>query len=292
MKALQAILGFAKNVKASSQLFVVMLHAAVYLAASILLINYLTSFLSATAADRLGYDVHFSIAGVSSLQNTTGWCARYIGLVFTSAPLAAFSMLLLSLILIRLTPIKNNRMRLFLFQLAIASFAYFYSHILAGLIYQLSGIPRFFMGFVALFTWLRWEEGTITVVLGLLGLISSFFSVFWIPALTRLSPSRRLLSIPSLKTLLVMGLMVGPAFIGFILVISSTFPYNNDYHLLQMISIIWLSITTIFFLSLYGTNGITLVKPTFSSTSFALILIQSALIIVAGRYFLIKAVDL
>ena len=102
--------------------------SSIYLALSVLAVNYATAIFSAFAASRLGFPVSFSVAGISSLAGTTGWCASYIAYVFTSAPTISLFVYVFAIFFFHIVPVKQTQTRLFLVQLALAGFLIYYAH--------------------------------------------------------------------------------------------------------------------------------------------------------------------
>lgn len=266
--------------------------SSVYLAFSILSVNYLTACFSAFAASRLGFPVSFSVAGISSLAGTTGWCASYIAYVFTSAPIISLCTYVVVIPLFYAIPGKYINIRLFLVQLALAGFLVYYSHVLAGLFYQYGNIPRFFMGFIALLTWLRLEEVTINGILWLMAVMSPSLSLLFVPMLTRVSPSQKLLQNPTLRIALVSTVVIVPVIFGFILVAVSTAPSNVDYHFLQVVSAIPFLVLIVMLLSVYNTSGIRLVRSSYTTSDIMIQVSQIAVLVILGRALLICPISL
>jgi hypothetical protein len=207
--------------------------SGIYFSIAWVIMNYLMSGVSACFAWSLGYSPTFSLDGLSSLAATTGWCGSYIAKVFATAPIAAMLISIVSWVLFNLTNPFRTHLRTIIFWLSVAGFLVYYAHIVAGLIYLATGIPRLFMGFVAMYTWARWETETIAIVLVLQAVISLAWPLLFVPQISKLSPSRSLLEDERGKAYLFQLMFLIPMAIGLVLMMAASFPFNLHYLIIQ-----------------------------------------------------------
>lgn len=180
-------------------------------------INYITHGISAFFAWNRGYTPNFSLNGLSSLAGTTGWCGRFIAEVFASAPIAAFFISIIAWWLFTITNRFQTHLRTFILWVSLAAFIVYYGHVLAGIAYMATGISKLFMGFVAMYTWARWETETITTVLILQAILSLAIPLLFVPHISKLSYSRNLFETEHSKNRLFLIVYLYPASFGVVL---------------------------------------------------------------------------
>lgn len=225
-------LGYADSLN-SSNLWNKVVGSGIYLAIAWVLMNYLSSGVSALFAWSLDFTPHFSLNGLSSLAGTSGWCGTYVAMVFATAPIFAIAVSLVAWIAFSLASPFQTHFRTFLFWLAVVGFIIYYGHIVAGLIYLATGIPRLFMGFVAMYTWARWETETITAVLIIQAALSLIWPLLLVPRTAEFSPSTLLLD-PTNQSRLFLFVFATPLLVGSALMLAASFPLNLHYLVIQL----------------------------------------------------------
>jgi hypothetical protein len=210
--------------------------SGLYFAIAWVCVNYITHGISAFFAWNRGYTPNFTLNGLSSLTGTTGWCGRFIAEVFASAPISALLISIATWLLFSFINPLRTHLRTFVLWTSIAAFIVYYGHVLAGIAYMATGISKLFMGFVAMYTWARWETETIIIVLILQAIISLVWPLLLVPHLCKLSPSRMLFEDKRQKSKLFYNTFFLPILLGCGFMLLATFPYNPFYIVLQLVA--------------------------------------------------------
>mgnify|MGYP000029434368 CR=1 FL=1 len=266
------------------------LGAGIYFTLFWIIVNYAMYGLSATLAWKLGYTPWFSIDGLSSLAGTEGWRARYIAIVFALPPSMAMVLSIASRIAFNWVSPFRTHIRTGLFWFSIATFVFHYGHILSGLGYLASEIPKLFTGYVALYTWMRLEPETITIILVLQAIFSISWILVYVPLIFRLGYSRKLLRSNSTKMKVFWPTFFWPCAVAFMLSAVATLPLNFYQFLTQWVVCLIVVGVSFAGFHMFNAPNTQVVKGGLANRSNAYYFLLVVLIIAVARLLLSKPV--
>jgi len=213
-------------------------YSGFYFTFSFILVSYIGDAISAFSAWSAGFHPTFSYDGLESLRNTTGWVFWKVQRVCLASPILGIVISTVSLITFHVTdPIKTHT-RTFLLWVSINGFLLYYSYIFTGILCADINSSKFFTGFVALYTWLHWEQDGIPLILGAQALISSVYAILFIGPIKQLNYSNSLTSKKFGNTVIPINIVLLPFLVGVSILVLVTVPLNWEYQSVRIASFI------------------------------------------------------
>lgn len=235
------------------------MYAGFYFACCFVMISYLGHALTSVNASIIGYSSVFSMDGMQTLRDTSGWSVSRIAFVYLTGPLTAFLMSVIVLFVFKHLDKRKIHVRTFLYWFSFNCFLYYLSSVVSGVVVGYNFKSQFFTGFVSFYAWLGWIENRTLVVLFLQSMVSLGYVFFLIRPVYELSFSNRLLvSRTTLNKFSSFALI--PVLVGASLVLLSTFPMDMKHILLRLALSLVVLATMLLTFNVFNTGNLKVVK--------------------------------
>lgn len=261
------------------------LYGGFYFALSFNLISYLGYAISAFNAAYLGYNAGFSLSGIDSLKDTTGWSVQKVAFVYVVPPL--FALLTSGVALIAFHYVKSQKIHLrsLLFWVSFNGFLYYLSYIATGVASGYRFDSKFFTGFVGFYAWLGWDSNRAIAVLLVQFLISTPFVILFVKPCYSLSYSNRLL-ISRDNWHKFSSLLLIPIVVGILLVVLSSYPIDKEYQLIRLSSALVVAGIMYLFFNVFSTGNLKLVQGGLASKTYIGVFMLIVILVLSTRFLL------
>lgn len=264
-------------------------YSALYFSISFILLSYTGHAWSTSNAWDVGYRPMFSYDGMDNLLNTTGWTVAKIGWVYLAPALWGMLVSIFALAGFHATDPRQTHTRTLLFWLSLNGFLLFYSYIVTGIFSGEEYASKYFTGFIAFYSWLEWETGTMFGILSIQAMVFLGYALLYSKPILQLNHSRYLASRSNGKIIVFMRVMFLPFLLGSILVAMATFPMDLGYQAIRLGCYIPIMLVIFIGIGFYKAKHINIVKGGLKHRSLTTCLAAMLLTILISRLILSRS---